>query len=64
MNAIGAITGVAPTISATGAITLHTGTAADLALSSTNTVALGSLGFSSPTNQARARRRHARAPAR
>jgi len=54
MNAIGAITGVAPTISAAGAITLHTGTAANLSVSSTNTGALGALGFASPTTQARA----------
>jgi flagellar hook protein FlgE len=52
MNAIGAITGVSPTISG-GAITLHTGTAADLSMSSTNTAALGALGFTSPVTQAR-----------
>jgi flagellar hook protein FlgE len=53
MNAIGAITGVAPTISGTGAITLHTGTAANLSVTSTNAAALGALGFAAPTNQAR-----------
>ncbi|MDE2471336.1 MAG: flagellar hook-basal body complex protein [Bradyrhizobium sp.] len=48
MNDIGTITGVAPTINAsTGAITLHTGTAQDLTLSST-AGAFGALGFSSP----------------
>jgi flagellar hook protein FlgE len=52
MNAIGAITGVAPTITG-GAITLHTGTAADLTMSCTNAAALGALGFASPTTQAR-----------
>jgi flagellar hook protein FlgE len=54
MAAIQAITGVAPTISAAGAITLHTGTVADLTISSTNTAALGALGFASPTTQVRA----------
>jgi flagellar hook protein FlgE len=52
INAIGAITGVTPTISG-GAITLHTGTAADLSISSTNTAALGSLGLTSPVTLAR-----------
>ena len=52
-SAIQAITGVAPTISATGAITLHTGTTADLTITSTNTGALDALGFSSPVSQAR-----------
>ncbi len=50
---IGSITGVAPTISATtGAITLHTGTAADLLVTSTSP-AFGSLGFTSPVAAAR-----------
>jgi flagellar hook protein FlgE len=53
MAAIGAITGVSPTI-AGGVITLHTGTAADLTISSTNVAALGALGFTSPLTQARA----------
>ncbi|MDQ8732591.1 flagellar hook-basal body complex protein [Bradyrhizobium sp. LHD-71] len=53
MNAIGAITGWPASISTGGAITLHTGTAADLSISSTNTAALGSLGFTSPVSQAR-----------
>ena len=44
---IGAITGVAPTISG-GAITLHTGTANDLTISTTNTTAFGALGLTSP----------------
>jgi flagellar hook protein FlgE len=52
MNAIGAITGVAPTITG-GAITLHTGTAANLSVTSSNVAALGALGFSAPTTQAR-----------
>lgn len=52
LNAVGAITGVAPTISG-GAITLHTGTVSDLTISSTNAGALGALGFTSPTTQAR-----------
>lgn len=54
MNAIGAITGVAPTIAANGAITLHTGAVSDLSLTSSNAGALGALGFAAPTNQARA----------
>ena len=50
---IGAITGVAPTISAsTGAITLHTGTAQDLSVSSTSP-AFAALGFTSPMTAAR-----------
>ncbi len=52
-SAIQAITGVAPTISATGAITLHTGTIADLTITSTNAGALDALGFSAPVSQAR-----------
>src|SRR6266446_1752198 len=50
---IGAITGVAPTINpATGAITLHTGTAANLSITSTSP-AFGALGFTSPVAAAR-----------
>ncbi len=50
---IGAITGVAPTINAsTGAITLHTGTAQDLSVSSSSP-AFGALGFTSPMTAAR-----------
>src|SRR6266446_905134 len=50
---IGAITGVAPTIDATtGAITLHTGTAANLSITSTSP-AFGALGFTSPVAAAR-----------
>ena len=50
---IGTITGVAPTINpATGAITLHTGTAADLSITSTSP-AFGALGFTSPVAAAR-----------
>ena len=52
LNAIGAITGVSPTISG-GVITLHTGTAANLNIVSTNTAALGAMGFTSPVTQAR-----------
>jgi flagellar hook protein FlgE len=50
---IGAITGAAPTINAaTGAITLHTGTAANLSVSSTSP-AFGALGFVSPMTATR-----------
>jgi flagellar hook protein FlgE len=42
---IGSITGVTPTITG-GAITLHTGTAADLSISSSNATAFAALGFS------------------
>jgi flagellar hook protein FlgE len=50
---IGAITGVAPTINAaTGAITLHTGTAANLSVSSASP-AFGALGFVSPMTATR-----------
>ena len=53
LGKIGAITGVAPTINAsTGAITLHTGTAADLSVSST-APAFAALGF--PTTMTAAR---------
>jgi len=44
LGKIGAITGVAPTIAANGAITLHTGTAANLSVSSSSP-AFGALGF-------------------
>ena len=49
LAAIDAITGTAnpSTISATGAITLHTGTAGNLSVTSTNTGALNALGFAS-----------------
>jgi flagellar hook protein FlgE len=49
---IGAITGVAPTITG-GAITLHTGTAADLSISSSNATAFAALGFSGTETAAR-----------
>jgi flagellar hook protein FlgE len=50
---IGAITGVAPTINAsTGAITLHTGTAQNLNITSSSS-AFSALGFSSPVVAAR-----------
>jgi flagellar hook protein FlgE len=50
---IGAITGVAPTISAsTGAITLHTGTAQNLNITSSAS-AFSALGFTSPVTRAR-----------
>ena len=45
---IGAITGVAPTISG-GAITLHTGTASTLTVATNNTNALGALGLTALT---------------
>jgi flagellar hook protein FlgE len=53
MAKIGAITGAAPTISG-GAITLHTGTAANLSITSTNAAAFTALGFTAPLNVARA----------
>jgi flagellar hook protein FlgE len=49
MDNIAAITGVAPTISG-GAITLHTGTAKDLTITTTNTTAFGALGLTAPVN--------------
>jgi flagellar hook protein FlgE len=49
---IGTITGVAPTISGTGAISLHTGTAQDLTLTSTST-GLAALGFGPSVSQPR-----------
>jgi flagellar hook protein FlgE len=53
MTEIGNITGVAPTISAsTGAITLHTGTAQNLSMSS-SAAAFTALGFTSPVTVAR-----------
>jgi flagellar hook protein FlgE len=53
LGKIGSITGVAPTINAaTGAITLHTGTAANLSISSTSP-AFAALGFTSPVAAAR-----------
>jgi flagellar hook protein FlgE len=54
LGKIAAITGVAPTINAsTGAITLHTGTAANLSVASNNASAFGALGF--PTTMTAAR---------
>jgi flagellar hook protein FlgE len=44
LTTIGTVTGVAPTINA-GVITLHTGTAADLTMASSNTTAFAALGF-------------------
>jgi flagellar hook protein FlgE len=53
LSAIQTITGVAPTINAsTGAITLHTGTAANLNITST-AAGFSALGFSSPVTAAR-----------
>jgi flagellar hook protein FlgE len=52
MARIGAITGINPTISG-GAITLHTGTTADLAITTTNAAAFTALGFTAPLNLAR-----------
>jgi flagellar hook protein FlgE len=53
LSKIQAATGVAPTInSSTGAITLHTGTAQDLSITSAS-AAFTALGFSSPVNVAR-----------
>jgi flagellar hook protein FlgE len=53
LTEIGNITGVAPTINAsTGAITLHTGTANNLNITSSSS-AFNSLGFSSPVTAAR-----------
>ncbi|HVX78088.1 MAG TPA: flagellar hook-basal body complex protein, partial [Bradyrhizobium sp.] len=50
LNAIDNITGasVHASISSTGAITLNTGTASDLSVSSNNTSAFGALGFTDP----------------
>jgi flagellar hook protein FlgE len=53
LSRIQTVTGVAPTINATtGAITLHTGTAANLSISSAS-AAFTALGFSSPVTLAR-----------
>ena len=53
LTKIGSITGVAPTINAsTGAITLHTGTASNLSVSSSSP-AFGALGFSTTMTAAR-----------
>ena len=53
LSRIQAVTGVAPTINATtGAITLHTGTAQNLSISSAS-AAFTALGFSSPVTAAR-----------
>lgn len=53
LTAIGGITGVMPTISAsTGAITLHTGTTQNLSITSA-APAFSALGFSSPVTKAR-----------
>ncbi len=53
LTAIGGITGVAPTINAsTGAITLHTGTAQNLTITS-SAPAFSALGFTSPVTKAR-----------
>jgi flagellar hook protein FlgE len=49
---IGTITGTAPSISSTGAITLNTGTAASLTVSSSNTTAFAALGFAAPVSAA------------
>ncbi|SDR85079.1 flagellar hook-basal body complex protein [Bradyrhizobium canariense] len=55
LTTIDSLTGasVHASISATGAITLNTGTAADLSVSSTNTSAFGALGFTDPMTAAR-----------
>jgi flagellar hook protein FlgE len=54
LNKIGAITGVTPTISALGAITLHTGTAQNLTVtSSAAAFTTASIGFNSPVNASR-----------
>jgi flagellar hook protein FlgE len=53
LSKIGAITGVDPTIGASGQITLHTGTSTTLTVSSSDTNAFGALGFAAPVNQAR-----------
>src|SRR5262249_35948706 len=52
LSRIQTITGVAPTISASGAITLHTGTAQNLNIT-TSAAAISALGFNSPVNVAR-----------
>src|SRR3984885_11640298 len=50
LSKIQSITGVAPSISSTGAITLNTGTAASLKVTSSNTTAFAALGFAAPVN--------------
>jgi flagellar hook protein FlgE len=52
LSKIQSITGVAPSISSTGAITLNTGGAASLTVSSNNAAAFGALGFAAPVNAA------------
>lgn len=54
LNKIGAVTGVTPTISSSGAITLHTGTAQNLSITSgAAAFSATSIGFTSPVNLAR-----------
>jgi flagellar hook protein FlgE len=49
LNKIGAVTGANPTVSATGAITLHSGTGEDWSISSTAAAfTAGNIGFTSP----------------
>jgi len=52
LSKIGAITGVNPTISATGQITLHTGTSQNLTITSASG-GFAALGLTSPVNQTR-----------
>jgi flagellar hook protein FlgE len=52
LSKIQSITGVAPSISSTGAITLNTGTAANLTVSSNNSAAFAALGFAATVNAA------------
>ncbi|MBV9457908.1 MAG: flagellar hook-basal body complex protein [Bradyrhizobium sp.] len=53
LSAIGNITGVTPTIAANGKITLHTGTNQNLTVNSSDSAAMGALGFSTlPVTQA------------
>ena len=55
MSAIGNITGVTPTIAANGAITLHTGTAQNLSITTSGanaTNAMAAMGITAPVNQA------------
>jgi flagellar hook protein FlgE len=52
MTDIGSAAGAAPSISSTGVITLNTGTAASLSITSTNSTAFSALGFTSPVNAA------------
>ena len=54
LNKIGSVTGVTPTISSSGAITLHTGTAQNLSItSSAAAFTTASIGFNSPVTQSR-----------